>query len=112
MTNLAINLTIDTTLQSTILPASIEALNFDKLKFKLTSAKEAVMSKDVCQFAEQEYKRFLALKYFYPKETFVPNKLVDEFWHAHILDDNKELSNGLFKSIWELPAPLSIFWNS
>ena len=38
MTNLAINLTIDTTLQSTILPASIEALNFDKLKFKLTSA--------------------------------------------------------------------------
>ena len=86
MTNLAINLTIDTTLQSTILPASIEALNFDKLKFKLTSAKEAVMSKDVCQFAEQEYKRFLALKYFYPKETFVPNKLVDEFWHAHILD--------------------------
>ena len=34
MTNLAINLTIDTTLQSTILPASIEALNFDKLKFK------------------------------------------------------------------------------
>ena len=86
MTNLAINLTIDTTLQSTILPASIEALNFDKLKFKLTSAKEAVMSKNVCQFAEQEYKRFLALKYFYPKETFVPNKLVDEFWHAHILD--------------------------
>lgn len=86
MTNLAVNLTIDTAVQSTILPASIEALNFEKLKFKLTSGKEAVMSKEVFEFAEQEYKRFLALKCFHPKETLVPNKLVDEFWHAHILD--------------------------
>lgn len=86
MTNLAVNFTKDSALKCTILPASIAALNFEKLKFKLTSGKEAVMSKDVFQFAEQEYKRFLALKYFYPKETLVPNKLIDEFWHAHILD--------------------------
>lgn len=88
MTNLAINLTKNSALKCTILPISIATLNFEKLKFKLTSSKEFKMSKDVCDFAEQEYKRFLALKYFYPKETLVPNKLVDEFWHAHILDTN------------------------
>lgn len=85
MSNLAINLKSDTTFHpSSVLPECIKNLNFEKLKFKLTAGSEATMTKDVCDFAEQEYKRFLALKYFYPKETFVPNKLVDEFWHAHI----------------------------
>ena len=63
MTNLAINLTKNSALKCTILPISIATLNFEKLKFKLTSSKEFKMSKDVCDFAEQEYKRFLALKY-------------------------------------------------
>ena len=86
MGNLAIDFNHKATLASSNMPTSVESLNFNKLKFKLTSGKEATMSKKVCEFAEQEYKRFLALKYFYPKETLVPNKLVDEFWHAHILD--------------------------
>lgn len=37
-------------------------------------------------WAEQEYRRFLALNYAYPDRTIVPDKAVDAFWHQHILD--------------------------
>lgn len=36
--------------------------------------------------AEQEYRRFLALRRAYPSASIVPCKLVDEMWHQHILD--------------------------
>lgn len=87
MTNLTINYFKNShTNACDVLPEQIKNLNFDKLKFKMTESNEAIMPLEVFKFAEQEYKRFLALKYFYPNETLVPNKLVDEFWHAHILD--------------------------
>ena len=35
---------------------------------------------------EQEYRRFLALHLAFPESDIVPCKLVDEFWHRHILD--------------------------
>lgn len=44
------------------------------------------MTSEQCNFAEQEYKKFLTLKKLYPEKDLVPNKAVDEFWHAHILD--------------------------
>lgn len=66
--------------------AYVHTLNFDKLKWKLCESNEAEMSKEECELAEQEYRRYLTLKLLHPKETLVPNKLVDKFWHAHILD--------------------------
>lgn len=36
--------------------------------------------------AEREYRRFLALHLMYPETAVVPCHLVDEIWHAHILD--------------------------
>jgi hypothetical protein len=36
--------------------------------------------------AEREYRRFLALHLMYPGSDVVPCHLVDEVWHAHILD--------------------------
>ena len=33
-----------------------------------------------------EYRRFLALTRAYPDRAIVPSKIVDAFWHAHILD--------------------------
>ena len=65
---------------------SVEALDFDRLKWKLCQSAEAKMSPTDCDFAEQEYRRYLTLKKIYPGKELVPNKLVDEFWHAHILD--------------------------
>ncbi|MDO6569014.1 hypothetical protein Q4561_18220 [Alteromonas sp. 1_MG-2023] len=64
----------------------VNTLNFDKLKWKLTKSSEASWSSDLCDFAEEEYKKFLYLKLRYPKVSLVPNKLVDKFWHEHILD--------------------------
>jgi len=67
-------------------PLKIEKLNFDKLKWKLTKSVEASWTEELCNLAEVEYKKFLSLKLIYPKISFVPNKLVDKFWHEHILD--------------------------
>ena len=65
---------------------SVHAINFEKLKWKLTQSAEATWSNEMCDFAELEYKKFLTLKLLYPKVSFVPSKIVDKFWHEHILD--------------------------
>lgn len=36
--------------------------------------------------AEREYRRFLALHLLHPGVPLTPSKLVDQVWHAHILD--------------------------
>jgi len=71
--------------QNGIHPA-VHALDLEKLKWKLSESSESKMTKQQCLFAEQEYCRYLTLKKLYPSVELVPNKLVDEFWHAHILD--------------------------
>jgi len=65
---------------------SVESLDFERLKWKLCESGEAKMTKEECELAEQEYKRYLTLKKLYPGVELAPNKLLDEFWHAHILD--------------------------
>ena len=39
--------------------------------------------------AEHLYRHFLVLHAMFPSETLVPTKLVDEYWHQHILDTKK-----------------------
>lgn len=69
-----------------ILHEQVALLNFDKLKWKLTQSAEATWNDEQCDFADIEYRKFLSLKKWYPKLIFVPSKLVDKFWHEHILD--------------------------
>jgi hypothetical protein len=65
----------------------VASLDFSKLKWKMTRASgESIMSAAEAEFAEEEYRKFLTLKRLYPELEFVPSKLVDEFWHSHILD--------------------------
>jgi hypothetical protein len=64
----------------------VKSLNFDKLKWKLSKSSEASWNFDLCEFAEEEYCKFLTLKKLHPKVALVPSKLVDKFWHEHILD--------------------------
>lgn len=66
--------------------SSVAGLNFDKLKWKLTRSVESSWDENLCGFAEREYRKFLSLKKWYPKLSLVPSKLVDKFWHEHILD--------------------------
>jgi hypothetical protein len=39
--------------------------------------------------AEAAYRRFLALNLLYPKETLAVNRILDDYWHNHILDTRK-----------------------
>ena len=67
----------------------IEKLNFERIKYKLSLKKDndgQEWSKEKIKIAEKEYKRYLTLiKIHYPK-SIVPSKIMDEFWHMHILD--------------------------
>ncbi|RWA52099.1 hypothetical protein AU476_19235 [Cupriavidus sp. UYMSc13B] len=69
------------------IPAEVMALNFSAIKKKMMDPVEgngaSVKHIECC---EAEYRKFLALRFFYPKEDLAPNRWVDEFWHAHILD--------------------------
>jgi hypothetical protein len=68
------------------LDLNVAKLDFERLKHKCTESSEAEMSAEEWNFAEKEYRRFLSLKSFYPSVSLVPSKLIDEIWHAHILD--------------------------
>lgn len=39
--------------------------------------------------AEEGYRRFLALNLLYPEATLAVNRVLDEYWHNHILDTRK-----------------------
>jgi hypothetical protein len=69
------------------LDESVVLLDFSKLTWKLLHNDEGTnLAADEVELAEREYRRFLTLKRLYPQRELVPNKLVDAFWHAHILD--------------------------
>lgn len=65
-------------------------LDLDAIKFKLMDSREGQgWSADEVDHYEREYKRFLVLLVKYPEKTIAPSKMVDAFWHAHILDTMK-----------------------
>lgn len=43
-------------------------------------------TKELCDFAEIEYKKYLTMAKLFPELDIVPNKIMDKFWHQHILD--------------------------
>lgn len=68
----------------------IDELDFNMVKLKLQDTEEGQgWTAELSDEAEEEYKKFLALKRKYPTQEIVPNKIVDLFWHQHILDTEK-----------------------
>lgn len=64
----------------------IANLDFEMVKMKLKETEEGEGWSDIqCESAEIEYKRYLHLCKIYGK-GIVPNKIMDTFWHYHILD--------------------------
>ncbi len=62
-------------------------LDLSMVRFKLTNPEEGeVWTPEKLDLAEGEYRKFLALCIAYPDEAIVPCRLVDQFWHQHILD--------------------------
>ncbi len=56
---------------------------------KLASERYAAWPNHVCEAAERDYRRFLALSRALPTVALVPSFLVDEFWHLHILNTRR-----------------------
>jgi hypothetical protein len=65
----------------------ILALDLTLVKRKLEGQEEGQgWTAATCDAVEAEYKRFLSLKRLYPSRDIVPNRMVDRFWHQHILN--------------------------
>ena len=70
--------------------AAIHKLDLDPIKIKLMDHEEGEgWSRDQADVVELWYKRYLMLNLKFPKSSIVPNKLIDTFWHYHILDTMK-----------------------
>lgn len=66
------------------------SLDLSPIMFKLTQGEEkSPINRDNVEQVENKYKRFLCLHLMNPTAKIVPDKLVDAFWHAHILDTSK-----------------------
>ena len=70
----------------TLLPEEILKLNLERLKQKISCSIGNAMLLDEWNAAELEYRRFLALKVFYPGISLIPSYKVAKLWQAHILD--------------------------
>ena len=67
--------------------SGIATIDFSMVKLKLMDTEEGEgWSADQCDGVEREYRRYLALSRQYPDKAVVPSKVVDAFWHYHILD--------------------------
>lgn len=65
----------------------LDQLDLSMVRMKLADPIEGKgWSDSELDAAEREYRRFLALHLMYPGADVVPCHLVDEVWHAHILD--------------------------
>lgn len=72
--------------QKRILP-KIAGIDLEMVKMKMALADEGEgWTKEQCEDAEVEYKRFLQLNLLNPKAAIVPTDIIDTMWHYHILD--------------------------
>ena len=66
---------------------AIEGLDLGPIKFKLMHPEEGEgWTRAFAEHMETQYKRYLTLVAKYPREAIAPDREVDSFWHAHILD--------------------------
>ena len=70
-----------------ILEGIEEIPDLSMTKMKLMDHEEGPgWTSEYCDRVETEYRRYLALSRRYPEKAIVPSKIVDTFWHFHILD--------------------------
>jgi hypothetical protein len=76
--------------ESAKLRQSIASIDLDPIKLKLTDIHDgAGWTKELADAVEPWYRRFLYLTVKYSDRAIVPNKVIDTFWHYHILDTKK-----------------------
>lgn len=62
--------------------AKVSAIDLSKINAKL----EKHLGKDQVDMMCDIYRKWLALHMCYPNAELTPSKLLDEYWHTHILD--------------------------
>jgi hypothetical protein len=78
------------TSETEIFMDDILELDLTMIKLKLRDTEEGPgWSESLCSNTEDDYRKFLAMNRHYPNRDIVPNKMVDTFWHYHILDTQK-----------------------
>ncbi len=83
---MAYSLTDDRTTAAEAL-APLKSLDLAMIKMKLMDVEEGEgWDSDYCDRVEAEYRRYLMITCRYPEKPIVPSKIVDTFWHYHILD--------------------------
>ena len=69
-------------------------LDLGSIKFSLTQREDGPSwSLDKTEALEIWYRRFLYLSSIYNDKVIVPSKEIDIFWHTHILDTQKYMSD-------------------
>ena len=69
--------------------AAVSRIDLSPINQKLQHENPALWTDETVADAEADYRRFLALTLLHPTESLVVNKIVDEYWHQHILDTRK-----------------------
>ena len=65
----------------------IEAIDFGSMKQNMQDRSDGLgWSARKCDWAEQQYKRWLFLRRKHENEAMPPNVEIDKFWHEHMLD--------------------------
>lgn len=88
-----------THMNATLLREKLDRLDLDCIKYKLMDQEDGEgWSRDKADEVEKWYKRFLYLNAIHRGQSVVVNKVVDTFWHYHILDTLKYMDdcNALF----------------
>lgn len=68
----------------------VMSIDLGCVKFKLMDQDDGEgWTREQAMEVEKWYKRFLCLIAMYPEKAIVPTKLIDKFWHYHILDTEK-----------------------
>ena len=69
-------------------------LDLEPIKFSLTQREDGPSwSLNKAEMLEAWYRRFLYLSSIYEDKIIVPTKDIDTFWHTHILDTQKYMSD-------------------
>lgn len=86
---------IDGLIQQGVLPP-VAAIDLEMVKMKMTHPNEGLgWTQAQVESAELEYKRYLTLCILFPHPDYsnVPNQIMDEMWHYHILDTRAYVSD-------------------
>lgn len=68
---------------------AVNNLDLRSISGKLSHENTEFWTPSTVRYAEANYRRFLVLQIMHPIATLVPNKIIDAYWHQHILDTRK-----------------------